>query len=31
MTYTFRPAVRENTPLIIGIAGPTKSGGREPR
>lgn len=26
MTYTFRPAVRENTPLIIGIAGPTKSG-----
>lgn len=22
----FRPAVRENTPLIIGIAGPTKSG-----
>lgn len=24
--YTFRPAVRENTPLIIGIAGPTKSG-----
>jgi hypothetical protein len=26
MTYSFRPAVRENTPLIIGIAGPTKSG-----
>ena len=26
MTITFRPAVRENTPLIIGIAGPTKSG-----
>lgn len=26
MSYTFRPAVRENTPLIIGIAGPTKSG-----
>jgi AAA domain len=26
MTYNFRPAVRENTPLIIGIAGPTKSG-----
>ena len=24
--YTFRPAKRENTPLIIGIAGPTKSG-----
>ena len=24
--YTFRPAIRENTPLIIGIAGPTKSG-----
>lgn len=23
---TFRPAVRENTPLIIGLAGPTKSG-----
>jgi hypothetical protein len=26
MTYSFRPAVRVNTPLIIGIAGPTKSG-----
>lgn len=26
MPFTFRPAVRENTPLIIGIAGPTKSG-----
>src|SRR3990167_5203793 len=26
MSYQFRPAVRENTPLIIGIAGPTKSG-----
>ena len=26
MSYTFRPAVREETPLIIGIAGPTKSG-----
>jgi len=26
MKYTFRPAIRENTPLIIGIAGPTKSG-----
>lgn len=26
MSYTFRPAVREKTPLIIGIAGPTKSG-----
>lgn len=25
-TFTFRPATRENTPLIIGIAGPTKSG-----
>lgn len=25
-TFTFRPAKRENTPLIIGIAGPTKSG-----
>lgn len=24
--YNFRPAVRENTPLVIGIAGPTKSG-----
>lgn len=24
--YSFRPAVRENTPLVIGIAGPTKSG-----
>lgn len=24
--YTFRPAVRENTPLIIGLAGGTKSG-----
>lgn len=24
--FTFRPAVRENTPLIVGIAGPTKSG-----
>lgn len=24
--YTFRPAVRENTPLVIGISGPTKSG-----
>ena len=24
--FTFRPAKRENTPLIIGIAGPTKSG-----
>jgi hypothetical protein len=23
---SFRPAVRENTPLIIGLAGPTKSG-----
>lgn len=26
MTFTFRPAVREKTPLIIGLAGPTKSG-----
>jgi hypothetical protein len=26
MSVTFRPAVRENTPLIIGIGGPTKSG-----
>lgn len=24
--YTFRPAKRENTPLIVGLAGPTKSG-----
>ena len=24
--FTFRPAHRQNTPLIIGIAGPTKSG-----
>lgn len=26
MTVTFRPARRKNTPLIIGLAGPTKSG-----
>src|SRR5579859_2337405 len=26
MTFTFRPAVRSNTPIIIGLAGPTKSG-----
>lgn len=26
MTFQFRPAVREATPLIIGIAGPTTSG-----
>lgn len=26
MSFTFRPATRENTPLIIGLAGPTKSG-----
>jgi hypothetical protein len=26
MSYTFRPAIREQTPLIIGIAGATKSG-----
>lgn len=26
MSFTFRPAVREDTPLIIGLAGPTKSG-----
>lgn len=26
MSVTFRKAVRENTPLIVGLAGPTKSG-----
>lgn len=26
MTVTFRPAKREHTPLIVGLAGPTKSG-----
>lgn len=26
MSFTFRPAVRQDTPLIVGIAGPTKSG-----
>jgi len=26
MPFTFRPATRENTPLIVGLAGPTKSG-----
>lgn len=26
MSYTFKPAVRQDTPLIIGLAGPTKSG-----
>lgn len=26
MTFTFRPATREKTPLIIGLAGPSKSG-----
>jgi hypothetical protein len=26
MTVTFRPAIRAHTPLIIGIAGPTKAG-----
>lgn len=26
MSFTFRPATREDTPLIVGIAGPTKSG-----
>ncbi len=26
MTFHFRPAKREHTPLIIGLAGPTKSG-----
>lgn len=26
MTFHFRPAVREHTPLIVGIGGPTKSG-----
>ena len=25
-TWTFRPATRQNTPLIVGIAGPTKAG-----
>jgi len=26
MSYTFRPAVRINTPMIVGLAGPSKSG-----
>jgi hypothetical protein len=26
MSFQLRPAVRQNTPLIIGVAGPTKSG-----
>ena len=26
MTFTFRPAVREQTPLLVGIAGPSSSG-----
>jgi hypothetical protein len=26
MTYTLRPAKREHTPLVVGLAGPTKSG-----
>lgn len=26
MSFVFRPAKRENTPLIVGVAGPTKSG-----
>lgn len=26
MTFTFRPAIREHTPMIIGLAGPSKSG-----
>lgn len=26
MSFTFRPAVRENTPIIVGLAGPSKSG-----
>lgn len=26
MSYTFRPAKRENSPLIVGLSGPTKSG-----
>lgn len=26
MSFVFRPATRENTPLIIGLAGPTKGG-----
>jgi RecA/RadA recombinase len=25
-SFTFRPAKREHTPLIVGLAGPTKSG-----
>lgn len=26
MSFVFRPAVREHTPLIVGVSGPTKSG-----
>ncbi len=26
MSFTFRPATREDTPLVVGLAGPTKSG-----
>jgi hypothetical protein len=26
MSFTFRPAIRQKTPLIVGVAGPTKSG-----
>lgn len=26
MSFQFRPAVRENTPVIVGLAGPSKSG-----
>ncbi len=24
--FTFRPAIREQTPMIVGLAGPSKSG-----
>jgi len=26
MSFSFRPAIRQNTPLIVGLAGPSKSG-----
>lgn len=26
MSFSFRPATRQNTPIIVGVAGPTKSG-----
>lgn len=26
MSFTFRPATRQNTPIIVGLSGPTKSG-----